>query len=471
MSCQINIFELQKNIPIGDDVNFDVNEINHALQNIWDNKYAFHSLSDNFSSESKDQKFLTINENSIEAGKYIGVIKTKSATINIFPKIFDTEENRNRINDRDFHQYVFSHLIWWMSFSDKIRFPKVYSSFDSTTNTDLLELLVYNFAYYTEELINTYSYSSYELVSENLSQVKGKINFNQYISNIASGNWHQIPCEFDEFRFDNQLNRIIKYVCKELLLPYIQNSNTKNLLASIIHSLDEVQDEFVTLEDCDKVLLNPLYEEYVIVLDYCKMFLSNSIVSTDSKDNTIFSFVIESSKLFENFIEGFIKKNKASIGVKKIHTQKGKYIGKDLETKQSIFKTSIDFLIEKDDTEKVLVDAKYKRVWPEKGEGKKRNYGIESADIYQMLAYSNLHKIPEVILFYPLYFDEDDNISHAFEFDNQANKLNKVNIEARTLPLINHDENKFKGSHFKLSDIFSSNNDEICKLLSGLYQK
>ena len=28
----------------------------------------------------------------------------------------------------------------------------------------------------------------------------------------------------------------------------------------------------------------------------------------------------------------------------------------DLETKQSIFKTSIDFLIEKDDTEKVLVE-------------------------------------------------------------------------------------------------------------------
>ena len=72
--------------------------------------------------------------------------------------------------------------------------------------------LIQNSVLNTEELINTYSYSSYELVSENLSQVKGKINFNQYISNIASGNWHQIPCEFDEFRFDNQLNRIIKYV-------------------------------------------------------------------------------------------------------------------------------------------------------------------------------------------------------------------------------------------------------------------
>jgi len=37
----------------------------------------------------------------------------------------------------------------------------------------------------------------------------------------------------------------------------------------------------------------------------------------------------------------------------------------------------------------------------------------------------------------------------------------------RTLPLIDHDENKFKESHFKLSDIFSSNIDEICEILSG----
>ena len=86
-----------------------------------------------------------------------------------------------------------------MSFSDKIRFPKVYSSFDSTTNTDLLELLVYNFAYYTEELINTYSYSSYELVSENLSQVRGKLILINIFQTLLR-NWHQIPCEFDEFR-------------------------------------------------------------------------------------------------------------------------------------------------------------------------------------------------------------------------------------------------------------------------------
>jgi len=192
------------------------------------------------------------------------------------------------------------------------------------------------------------------------------------------------------------------------------------------------------------------------------MFLSNSIVSSDSKDNTIFSFVIESSKLFENFIEGFIKKNKTSIGVQKIYAQKEKYLGKDLKTNKPIFQTSIDFLIEKDNREKVLADAKYKRIWPIKGEGKKRNYGIESADVYQMLAYSNIWNINQVILFYPLYFDEDENFSHEFEFDTHGNK---VYIQVRTLPLINHDEDKFKKSHYKLSDIFSFNNQKICEIL------
>ena len=42
MYNSINIFELQKNKPIGDDVDFDINEINHALQNIY--KYHIKKL-------------------------------------------------------------------------------------------------------------------------------------------------------------------------------------------------------------------------------------------------------------------------------------------------------------------------------------------------------------------------------------------------------------------------------------------
>ena len=47
------------------------------------------------------------------------------------------------------------------------------------------------------------------------------------------------------------------------------------LLDGILNDLESVSDVPITIHDCDKVMLNPLFDEYEIVLDYCKMFISN----------------------------------------------------------------------------------------------------------------------------------------------------------------------------------------------------
>ena len=76
-------------------------------------------------------------------------------------------------------QSMFFHVLWWLSYTDSIRLPKTFSSFD-TTQSDFLEVIIYYFAYYTEKLLSEYQYYGYHIKEEESSVVKGRIKFNKY---------------------------------------------------------------------------------------------------------------------------------------------------------------------------------------------------------------------------------------------------------------------------------------------------
>ncbi len=104
-------------------------------------------------------------------------------------------------------------------------------------------MLIFLFSKYTRELLSSAIYQQYEEVNQELSFVKGRLNTNEYISqNLISGGWHKLNCTYDAFVFDNQFNRIIKFVTNLLLNVTTCLDNKKNL-SEILFILDEVSDE------------------------------------------------------------------------------------------------------------------------------------------------------------------------------------------------------------------------------------
>ena len=406
------------------------------LQKLWEGRYAF-GLEDEsqyeFKRDSK-QKFIKFGITDLTASKYAGVIRIANETIHIYPKIFDSESHRSLAEtDESFSSYVFSHILWWMSYSQRIRLPKTFSSFD-TAGSDFLEVLMYFFAYYTDDLVNNYSFNDYTLEEDDLTMVRGRIKFNEYVSNIARGDWHKVPCEFSEFQHDNLLNQIILYVTK-LLYPFTKEIKTKRLLDNILHQLNEVSSKHITIDDCDKVHLNPLYEEYAVVLDYCRMFLSNSEVSTSDDDLSVFSFLVNTETLFEDFIQGFMVKNKRDMNIRNIIPQKRGYLGKERHSNANSFNVKIDYLIEMNNGRKIIADAKYKRIYPTRIESD-ANFGISNSDIFQMISYSYRKDIDHIFLFYPEYTSNGKEvIHHQFDLlDAQDNE--KILLDAVTLFVI-----------------------------------
>src|SRR5690606_37900674 len=70
--------------------------------------------------------------------------------------------------------------------------------------------------------------------------------------------------------------------------------------------LHDVSDVCCTAEDCDKVRLNPLFEDHRQILSLCKLYLSNQVIDMEHEDSRNFCFLIPMEYVFEDFIFGFI---------------------------------------------------------------------------------------------------------------------------------------------------------------------
>jgi 5-methylcytosine-specific restriction enzyme subunit McrC len=401
-------------IPAG----FDVVFWKETLQRIWNERYAFGMEEHTRHAFRRDseQVFLKMQSGSIRPGDFVGSVCREGKRINIYPKIFYSEKNVGSASTEEFATYVFSHILWWMGYAqDNFRLPKVETD-SGESGGDLLEILIYFFAYYTEELLERFAYNDFELVQDEAPVIRGRILMPGWIRNISRQNWQRIPCEYSEFQHDNLLNRIIRYV-SGVLISLTRSSRTRRLLEDILNHLDGVGDQEVTGSDCDRVSLNPLFEEYRIVLDTCRMFLDNLIVDHNDSSHSTFSFLVRMDWLYQQFLMGFMKENKLQAGIYDVSGAAG-HLAVNRTTGTPGFNIAIDYLITRTDKSRVIGDAKYKRIGgnPEEDGDESGNHGISEADLYQMIAYSYRKGIGEILLLYPKY-DAAGNGAVCYDFD------------------------------------------------------
>ena len=136
----------------------------------------------------------------MKSNKYVGVIHFEGKKINLLPKIFFDAEKE--YSERDL-SHIQNHVLWWLSYCRKIKFPNYQTSLGST-KSDFFEVLIYLFSKYTRELLSSSIYQQYEEINRELSFIKGRLNTTDYITqNISKGRWHKLNCTYDAFVFDN----------------------------------------------------------------------------------------------------------------------------------------------------------------------------------------------------------------------------------------------------------------------------
>lgn len=390
-----------------------LNKLELFLDNIWskrDKNNSFYVNEDDI--DKSTQQFISIfRSGKIKQNNYVGVIQFDGKTINLLPKIFNQDTDLITVNHN---------ILWWLSYTTKIKFPKNITNIDSTKG-DLLEVIIWLFASYTKEVLSKNIYQNYIDVESETTYVKGQFMFNEYINGyLARAKWDKVYCRYDSYELDNHFNRIIKFVANQLL-NFTKNSESKRCLQDIAFILSEVSDENITLEDCNKVKLNHFQNEFDTVLEYCKLFLANSISINYRNNLQLFAFLIPMEKLFEEFIFGFIKKEFQDLIIKSQYSSKNLTINNGYKLKPDL-KINYNGKI-------FLADTKYKIIYSDNK--------LSQNDLYQMVSYAIRYKCENIILFYPEINKIEDlpKLEIMDEFtDVYINKI-KINIYPYQLPI------------------------------------
>jgi 5-methylcytosine-specific restriction enzyme subunit McrC len=443
-----NLYEYQNTYQIDEDDYLEKLDI--FLNDIWKRRDKSDSQYTNSDEpDTSSQQFLSLlHKNKIKQKNYVGVIHFEGKTFNLLPKIFESEElnnlyknlekaenEKNEVSKNDLetkigneHKKINLNILWWLSYTNKIKFPKNLTSIDKFDNNSFLEVMIWLFATYTKETLTNNLYQNYMDIESETSYVKGQFMFNEYINGyLARAKWDKVYCRYDSFELDNDFNRIIKHV-SNLLLNFTQNNETKRHLQDIVFILTEVEDGRYTTNDCDKVNLNHFQSEFNPILEYCKLFLANSISMNYRNKLELFAFLIPMERLFEEFIFGFIEKELKEETKLQIEKQK---TGINL-TVQNGYQLRPDLKITYNN-KTYLADTKYKIIH----ESDKK---LSQNDLYQMVSYAIRYECEDILLFYPQYNEDFDNkkldkLEIVDEFTSiYMNKI-KIKIHPHILPI------------------------------------
>jgi len=418
----INLFEYKNKVHIEE----GISELEIFLDEIWAKREKYSMYADVNEEKIETQRFLQFfhNTSDIKSNKYVGVIHFNGTKINLLPKIFF--DPQREVKDSDI-MHMQQHILWWLSYCRKIKFPNYMTSLGDT-KSDFLEILIYLFAKYTRNLLGSTVFQQYQEKHEKTSFIKGRIDTPKYIDrSLATGNWHHVPCIYDAFVMDNEFNRIVKYVVTMLIHASSQTEN-KKYLREILFILDDVTDTSVSAEQCARIHFNPMFKDFETVRDYCTLFLQNSISFNYKNELKLFAFLLPMEYVFEDFIYGFIEKE-----LKEIHVvSQGKSIHLD---ESKTFALKPDLFIQSGD-QSFIADTKYKIVYSDESDPKK---GISQTDLYQMLAYSVRFNAEHINLYYPDTVMHSQRDSFDITIKNTMADDKETYIHAYQLPIINRD--------------------------------
>lgn len=412
-------------------------KLEQFLQANWEQRSVFYM--DNV--VTSRQQFINFDVNGgLKTKNYIGTICYEGETLNIFPKVYKLDEDDDETDDWSTDDLI-RNLVNWLNYCEKLEYPFITIDSSLSNTTNLFELLVKIYAHYVKRALDIAPYRCYEDTEEVGQLVKGKIDFNQYVTRqIPTGNWHIVPYSYSNFIFDNKLNRIIKATCK-MLFNTTTERGSKKMLRNLLLRLGDVTDENCMPADCDRIHLSKLHKKYIILLSLSKMFLLNKKSTYELGSSQSYCFLFPTELLFENFVGGFIKE--MLDGEAKVKSQASDQYLADLvvdgELVGQAFNLKEDILIETSDAI-IVLDTKYKEIdhFDRIKAGLNRKLGISDADMKQMAVYAMKRNAKKIFLLYPLYRQENlESISVVYNIKcDEQDSRKTVPLEILKVPFV-----------------------------------
>ena len=451
MSMVINKYEESQiknsKLPLEWQSQANLDELADFLQKNWEQRSVFF---DDSKVDSKQQFIGFTGQKGIRTKNYIGTIVFRGEQLNIYPKVFRTERDDQDTDDLS-QNHLMRNLVKWLEYCNRIAYPFMHISSEISDAEDLKELFISLYVGYVRTALERGLFYQYVDETEDVSCIKGKFDVKDYfINKIPNGLAEKFRCTYSKFEFDNEVNRIIKCTCKQLI--NITSKRNQKALRNILIKLNEIEDVQCKPSDCDKIRLSKMHSNYRIIISMSKMFLLNKTSNYTVDINESFCFLFPTELLFEGFIGGFMQEIISNDGGK-VYLQKSDmslideiHIGD--QTFGSAFTMRHDIFAEYKGKSFIL-DTKYKQIDRFSGDNEHTVKIVSeeqsSTDIYQVCEYARKRGLSDVYLLYPQYrFEELETVTPKGISYSHGNGLD-ICIHFVRLPFIfEDDENSVK---------------------------
>jgi 5-methylcytosine-specific restriction enzyme subunit McrC len=197
------------------------------------------------------------------------------------------------------------------------------------------------------------------------------------------------------------------------------------LLKEIDFILSDISFKRIKPADFDALHLDRLNYYYQPLVDLARLFILHSTVELTHDRLQTFSFLFDMDEVFEQFIAGFIIKNKSKVMPSNSYVKyhdRSKYL---VDLPKSLFMLEPDITITCN-SRKLIIDTKYKVLDPEKPK-----LGVSQPDMYQCVAYALKHNCSDVVLLYPAHLVKSaDKEPYIMRYDGK-----EIRIFVRTIDL------------------------------------
>lgn len=340
----------------------------------------------------------------ITFNSYVGIIELPSGfQIEILPKVSLSEDENSTKTKK-----IFLKMLNCLKDFE----GKVFSS--ASLNADkmnLYEIFIRMFIQESWTLVKRGIKSDYIGNEDNLSVYKGKLYVSKHITRNAAHK-ERFYMAFDEYQVNRPENKLIKSTLLKLL-RITQNTDNARELRQLLYSFELVDESANFEKDFSLVSLSRGMSDYVLLIQWAKIFLLNKSFTTFSGKNSGKALLFPMEQVFEAFVAKQVKKifEGLSYGSLQVSAQDQGYYLFDEPRK---FKLRPDLVVRNDSSNShplVVMDTKWKSL----NRNAASNYGISQADMYQMYAYSKKYNTSEIWLLYPVNDDVRDISNLSFE--------------------------------------------------------
>jgi 5-methylcytosine-specific restriction enzyme subunit McrC len=322
----------------------------------------------------------------LRAQQVVGVLVSPIATLEILPKIDGLNAGAVR------HRLI--HMLARVFDLDVVIGPITDLGWQQD---DLLEILIRLFCDRLFDAVHRGLPRRYVGQEADLSALRERLDVQRQFTILAVSP-QKLACRYEDLSPDIPLNQIMR-AAVNFLLRIARASGNQRRLAELSFAFADVSVVPINQLPWDRVILDRTNIAWATLLKFARLLLGQRFQTTSTGGEQGFSLLFEMNTLFEEYIGRTLRRALGGSGLDVyLQAPRDHALAEDNGTRR--FPTRPDIVISLNAEHLLIVDTKWKRL---NGPIDDPQRGVGQADVYQMMAYSQVYQCGRLMLLYPHY--------------------------------------------------------------------